>query len=334
MTINDYMTAEELGVQNHICLLPYGEEHENGVKNWTAEDLKPYQSYLVNNEAVDTMFNGLIFNPINGRKDCYLYPMFSDFGSLPQRKDWKVALKGLFKRKQNFDAAAMNTNAGKQTDVWVTLPYPMLTQENFGKVDDLVLNFKNEDDRFTAVQWWITKFLSKWEDADHLHKKLQFRGFVWPRASIDERDENLVKRVTAYIRERKLLSLWLQQYGSTGCVEWNEFGFDAACTHPNYYGETGPDYTWIANSTVFARHFHTGMQITFGKGLLFKENHLQDYLNFGYYNEYMNKSLVVYQFPNQTMRDIYENHLTEYNHLYSFIKQTYTPVYPTAAFPN
>ncbi len=334
LTVNDYMTAEELGIQNHICVLPYGEESENTIKNWTAEDLKPYQSYLVNGVALDTLFNGFIFNPIMGRKGHYLYPMYADFGTLPQKKDWKIVLNRLFKMNHNFEAVANNIVAGKQTDIWVTLPYPILTQENFGSIDGKELNFKNDDDRFSAVQWWISKFLSKWAESIHLHNKLLFRGFVWPRASIAVQDENIVKRITAYIREKGYLSLWLQQYGSTGCVEWKNFGFDAACTHPNYYGNVGPDYTWIPNATVFARHYHLGMQITFGKGALFKDGHLLDYLNFGYFNEYMKKSLLVYQFPNQTMQDIYQNNLTEYIYLYSFIKQTYSPVYPTAAFPH
>ncbi|MDV2887993.1 hypothetical protein RYX45_22775, partial [Alkalihalophilus pseudofirmus] len=67
--------------------------------------------------------------------------------------------------------------------------------------------------------------------------------------------------------------------------------------------------------------------------LLYKENHLLDYLNYGVYNEYMNKSLLVFQSPNQTMREIYQNHPNEYAYLYSFIQKAYTPIYPTAAFP-
>ncbi|MBO0961862.1 DUF4855 domain-containing protein [Neobacillus sp. MM2021_6] len=334
MSTNQYMSAEELGIQNHLCLLPYGEESENGITNWTAEDLRPYQSYLVNGVAIDSMFGGLIFNPISGRKNHYIYPMYTDFGELAEKEDWKLTLKSLFMDDYNLDAAAGNTVDGKKTDIWVTMPYPVLTQTKFGKVEGEKINFKIEEHRFLAMSWWIEKFLSKWKKSKHLQTKLTFQGFVWPRASIDSRDESLVKKVTAFIRQKGLRSLWLQQYGSTGCVEWKEFGFDAACTHPNFYGKIGPDFKWIANSTVFAQHFQVGMQISYGKGILFKENHLLDYLNYGVYNDYMNKSLLVFQFPNQTMRDIYENHPTEYVYLYSFIKKAYAPIYPTAAFPT
>ena len=334
MSTNQYLSAEELGVQNHICLLPCGKGSESGITNWSAEELKPYQSYLVNGDSVDTMFGGLIFNPVSGRKNHFISPMYADFGKAANKEDWKLALKRLFMGNYNFGAVANNTENGKKTDIWVTMPYPILTQTNFGRINYSVLNFKEEEDRMTAVEWWINKFLEKWEVAKHLHEKLTFKGFVWPRTSIDGRDESLVKRVTALIRQKGLLSLWLQQYGSTGCVKWKEFGFDASCAHPNFYGTTGPDYTWITNTTLFAKCYHLGIQIPFGKGILFKENHLLDYLNYGVYNEYMDKSLLVFQFPNQTMRDIYKNQTAEYDYIYSFIKKTYTPIYPTAAFPS
>lgn len=334
LTGNSYITAEELGVQNHICLLPCGRKSESGISKWTAHDLKPYQNYIVEDEAVDTMFSGLIFQPVTGRTRHYLHPMYSNLGLNAQRKDWEVALKRLYLEDYNFDAAAKNTEQGNITDIWVTLPYPNPTQTKFGKVDNKVLNFKMDSDRFAALKWWIDRFLEEWELAEHLHQYLKFRGFVWPRVAIDSGDEELVINVNHYIRSKDLLTLWLQQYGSAGCVEWDKFGFDASCTHPNFYGNKGPDFPWIANSTVFAKYYHLGMQITFGKGLLYKKNHLLDYLNYGVYNDYMNDSLLVFQFPNQTMRDIYLNHPEEYAYLHSFIKKTYTPCYPTAAFPS
>lgn len=334
MSENKYMTASEIGVQNHIVVLPCGEDSESGVTTWTKEALLPYQSYLEYGHVVDRLFKGLIFNSVSGRENHFLNPMYADFGNLAEKKDWDMALRRLFSKDCNFDAAAFNTHHGTKTDIWVTLPYPMQTQTEFGKVKDHDLNFRVEQYRFSALKWWIKKFLKKWERSSHLHEKLSFKGFVWPRASIDSGDEDLVQKVTAYIRNNGLLSLWLQQYGSAGCIKWKEYGFDASCTHPNFYGKTWPDYTWIPNTTVFAKYYHVGMQIVFGKGVLYQDNHLQDYLNYGVYNEYMNDSLLVYQFPNQKMQDIYINNPQDYKRLYSFIKGAYQPVYPTAAFPS
>ncbi|MCR2822855.1 DUF4855 domain-containing protein [Lederbergia panacisoli] len=333
MPIKNYMTAEELGVQNHICLLPCGDQSESGISKWSVIDLKPYQYYLFNNLAFDTMFKGLIFHPIIGRINRFLHPMYANIGLLAEKEDWELALNRLFYKKYNFDAAAINTEKGEKTDIWVTLPYPTPNQTNFGKMKGRSINFKIESNRIEAVKWWILEFLEKWRKAEHLHEKLSFRGFVWPRVSIDSRDEELVKNINNFIHKENFLALWLQQYGSAGCVEWKKFGFDAACTHPNYYGDKVLNISWITNSTIFAKYYHTGMQIIFGKGVLFKENHLIDYLNSGIYKKYMNDSLLVYQFPNQTLQEIYDNHPRDYDYLYSFIKKSYKPIYPTAAFP-
>lgn len=327
------MTAEDLGVQNHICVLPYGENSDTGKVLWSKKDLRPYQYYLKNDHSVDQLFRGFIFNPINGREGHYIYPMYADFGEKAQKEDWIIALKRLFRRKYNLGALAKNTKSGVKTDVWITIPYPNRSQTHFGGLNGKILNFKNEDDRVVAIKWWISRFRKMWKDAGPLHDSLSFKGFVWQRASISADDENLVKKVNNYIHRLGYLSLWLQQYGSGGCSDWKEFGFDATCTHPNFYGNSGHDFSWIANSTVFANYYRTGMQIVFGKGELFKDGHLYDHLNYGIYNDYMNSSLLVYRFPNQTMRHIYKNHPDQYKALYSFIKKTYTPVYPTAAFP-
>ncbi|MBS4172214.1 DUF4855 domain-containing protein [Bacillus sp. FJAT-49736] len=328
-----YITAEELGIQNHICVLPYGENTKNRKALWSTTDLKPYQSYLIDGRTYDRLFQGFIFNPINGREDHYIYPTFANFGELADKEDWKIALLRLFENKYNLDALARNTKSGFKTDVWITLPYPNSLQEHFGSVNGRNLNFKNENDREEAIKWWVSRFQKMWNQAAILHESLIFRGFVWQRTSISNNDIELVKKVNAYIHSNGYLSLWLQQYGSCGCPDWKEFGFDASCTHPNFYGNTDHDFSWIANSTVFANHYRLGMQIVFGKGELFKDRHLYDHLNYGIYNDYMRSSLLVYQFPNQTMAEIYQNHPDQYIALYSFIKKTYKPVYPTAAFP-
>ncbi|MBB2479809.1 DUF4855 domain-containing protein [Bacillus sp. APMAM] len=333
MVQNGYMKAQELGIQNHICVLPYGENSDTGKALWSTVDLKPYQSYLVNGRSADRLFRGFIFNPINGREDHYFNPIFADFGELAEKEDWTIALKRLFVSNFNLDALAINTKPGFKTDIWVTIPYPNSSQTKFGLVEGRELNFKNDEDREEAIKWWISSFQNMWDQSTQLHESLTFKGFVWQRVSISGNDISLVKNVNNFIHSNGFLSLWLQQYGSCGCVDWKEFGFDASCTNPNFYGNSGNDFSWIANSTVFADYYHIGMQIFFGKGDMFKDRHLYDYLNYGVYNNYMNESLLVYQFPNQTMREIYENNLDEYIALYSFTRKTYKPVYPTAAFP-
>ena len=318
-----FLTADELEIQNHLCLLPYGEESEN--PTWTSESLKPYLHYLENGVEVGRMFNGLIFQAISGRKDHYLYPMYAYLGQAAKKRDWRLAITRLFQSEVNFDAVARNTADGDTTDIWVTLPYPMRMQSNFGKVKNKDLNFSNEKDRFKALKWWVRKFIKNWKKAPHLHGKLNFRGFVWPRASIDAIDAKLARKINSFIRIKEYMTFWLQQYGSAGCIKWQWLGFAASCAHPNYYGVIGPDHKWINSTTIFAQHYKMGIQITAGKGAMYKDKLLLDYLDYGYYTGYMEKGLLVYQFPFQTLQELIDQHPDEYALLHSFINKSYKP---------
>lgn len=322
-TSTGYLTAEELSIQNHICVLPCGDLSEVDTIDWSKEDLEHYQYYFVDGKPVDKMFRAFIFNPIQMRKDYFIHVMHTGIGKPARNNDWQMAIDHLFKENVNFSALAQNTKKGDTTDIWVTIPYPNPLQENFGKVLGNKLDFSNETDQIKAIQWWIDSFIMRWEKETHLHDTLSFKGFVWQRSSINEGDENLVKETNDYIHNRGFLSLWLFNYGSSGCVEWSDFKFDAACANPNYYGNTNIDISWIKNSTAFASHYHTGMQIIYGKGKLFNDTHIYDYLNLGVSHGYMNNSLVVFQFPNQTMKMIYDNDRIAYVHIYSFIKKIY-----------
>lgn len=318
-----YLTAEELSIQNHLCVLPCGDVSEVDKVNWSIEDLKYYQNYFVGGEPVDTMFRAFIFNPIRMRNNYYINAMHTGLGKQARKNDWILAINNLFKDNVNFKALAQNTKEGETTDIWVTIPYPNPLQKNFGKIQGNKLDFSNEDDRIKAVKWWIDSFLMRWEKEENLHKKLSFKGFVWQRNSISASDDNIVKETNEYIHQNGYLSLWLFNYGSSGCAEWKEFQFDAACANPNYYGKTEIDIQWIINATAFSQHFHTGMQIMYGKGEFFNDTHLFDYLNLGATHGYMDKSLIVFQFPNQTMEMIYKNNVNEYIQLYTFIKKTF-----------
>jgi hypothetical protein len=322
-TSSGYRLAEELPIQNHLCVLPCGELSENGTIDWSEKELIYYQYYFVNDQPADRMFRSFIFNPMRMRENYLIYPMYTGLGKLARVNDWILTIDHLFKEKVNFHALANNMNQGDKTDIWVTIPYPNSLQENFGKVLGVKLNFTKESDRIQAIQWWIDSFLMRWQVETKLHDKLTFKGFVWQRTSIDSGDEELVMAVNDYIHNHNLFSLWLFNYGSSGCLKWSDLKFDAACANPNYYGNTEVDYNWIINATVFAQYYHTGMQVNFGKGSIYNETHIYDYLNIGVKNGYMYNSLLAFQFPNQKLKDLYKNNLTAYIQIYAFIKKTY-----------
>jgi hypothetical protein len=326
-----YLTADSLNIQNHICVLPCGSLSGSDKRIWSTNDLMPYTSYLINGKSIDRMFQSFIFSGIGTRDGRYIYPLYAGFGEPANINDWIQWIDLLFTPDHNLYALHRNADRNK-FDIWISIPYPSSLQTPFGNLNGKALNFQYEDDRYIAIQWWITSFLTRWENAKELHAKLNLRGFLWQRETIDEYDDNLVKRVNQFIKTNQYMSIWLPNYGSNGVLNWRSFGFDVIAINPNYYGNTSFDYKWIDHASYFAKFFRTGLQITFGKGLIYNDTHLLDYMNLGApdKNNYMKESLLVYQFPNQSLREIYDQRIVDYIRLYMFIKGLYTKI----SYPN
>jgi len=325
-----YLSPQAYQLHNHVCVIPCGGLIGNTTVQWNEDQLKPYAKYMVNGEAKDDMFQGFIFNGIQMRENHYIYPLFVGFGQPSDRKDWTLWARNLFMKSVNLNALAAAAG-GLKRDVWVSLPYPHPFQKSFGFVNKRKLNFQREDDRLEAIKWWMTYFLKLWTKNDHLHEILNLRGFLWQREAIDANDEPLVKRVNEYIHSQQYLSMWLPNYGSYGVLEWDKIGFDITVANTNYTGNTSYDYNWIIHASMFSAYYHTGLQMIWGKGLIYSDQHHLDYWNLGLpeNSDYMKESFLIFQFPNQRLDLLQQTDSLNYERLYSFIKGSYKKVnYP------
>lgn len=322
-----YLAPDAFDVQNHIAIIPCGGLSENSTLKWTRDQLQYYASYIVEGKPIDRMFGGVIFNGIQMRDKSFIHPLFVGFGKPSRKRDWQLWIETLFAKNANLHAL-YDAAGDYKLDVWVTIPYPHTSQRDFGEVRDEDLDFRKEADRIRAIRWWLDRFLQRWKSETKLHDKLTFRGFVWQREAIDEADAELVKKVNGMIHRRSCLSMWLPNYGSSGVINWRDFGFDMAILNSNYYGNTAYDHTWINNTCTFAKYYNNGIQINYGKGLIYNDTHLLDYLNLGLpeHNNYMTNSMLVYQFPNQSLDVVYRDKFVDYVRLYTFIKGLYQRV--------
>lgn len=329
--VGEYLPPSPHGVQNHVCVLPCGGLAADVPRYWTTADLQYYTSYMLNGKPVDRMFNGFVFNGISVRDDHFLYPMYAGFAQPATQVDWTAWIETLFAPGKNLHALASLVTS-VPFDVWISIPYPYLNQKNFGQVEDKILDFAQEGDRFLAVSWWIEQFLNRWQQSLQLVSKLNFRGFMWQRESVHNYDEKLVQSTNKYVRSKGVLSMWLPFYGSYGSLKLPELGFDIVAFHPNFLGNTEFDYNWIKQAAIFARQNQTGIQIVYGKGPFYNNTHLLDYLNLGLpaYENYQQRSFLAYRFPHQTMKEIHANQFLHYIYLYTFIKGCY----PKIPYPN
>ncbi|CAG7623753.1 hypothetical protein PAESOLCIP111_02558 [Paenibacillus solanacearum] len=329
-----FLSPTAYQLRNHVCVLPCGSLLDDTPLKWTDAQLQYYAKYILNGQPIDSMFKGFIFNAVRTRDSHFIYPLYVGFGEPSERIDWQQWIDALFAPDANFQALHRVTGTEK-VDIWVSIPYPHPYQRSFGVVQGRNLDFEVATDRFAAVIWWIDQFMNRWNSRKDLHDRLEFRGFLWQRETIDASDENLVKWVNGAISARKLLSMWLANYGSGGIIKWSELGFHLTLLNTNYTGNTSYDTSWIRNACLFSRHYHTGIQITWGKGLIYNATHQLDYFNLGLasMSRYMNESFLVYPFPNQTLDTLYREKLIDYIRLYTFVKGLYVKTnYPGIAY--
>lgn len=321
----EYLTPDPMHVRNHLLVLPCGSVSDEGSLEWTVDELKRAVSYFHRGNPVDGMFGGFVFTAIRVGSKRFMHPLFVGFESPATRSDWIAWLGSLFAPGVNFDALSTIVTEHNRTsvDVWVSLPYPHPRQDRFVDLDGRNLSIHRLEDRLEAILWWMGQFMERWALADELRKSLNFRGFLWQREAIDNSDELLVTRTNEHVKNLGLYSLWLPNYRSYGYAKCNEYGFDLTAVNPNYYGNSPCDYEWIHHAYKFAKVYRTGMQITFGKGMVYSDNHLLDYLNLSLLNHANGKCFFVYQLPNQSVNEIYYKRLTDYKRLYSFMNGTY-----------
>jgi len=321
----EYLSPDPMQIRNHVLVLPCGSVSDEVSTDWTVEELKRSVSYFHRGVPMDGMFGGFVFTAIRVGSKRFMHPLFVGFEAPATHSDWLIWLDSLFAPGVNFDALStiVKEHNRDSVDVWVSLPYPHPRQDRFGDVHGRSLSFHSLEDRCEAIRWWIDKFMERWAVAGELRKSLNFKGFLWQREAIDASDEQLVKLTNGYVKNQGIHSMWLPNYRSYGHTKCNEYGFDLTAVNPNYYGNSPCDYEWIHHAYKFAKVYRTGMQITFGKGMVYSENHLLDYLNLSLLNRANGNCFFVYQLPNQSINEIYFQRLTDYKRLYSFMKGTY-----------
>lgn len=324
VSANGYLSPTAYQLQEHACVLPCGGLLNEAPLLWTDEKLKYYTHYVVNHQPIDRLFNGFIFKGVQTRASHFIDPLYAGLGDPADLTDWLQWLQALFAPEANLHALA-RLAGDRKPDVWITLPYPHPSQSHFGVIQGRMPNFQTDEDRVMAMLWWADQLLARWKTDVALQKRLQLRGFVWPKEMLDEDDARIVPQVNTGIKARGLLSMWLPNYGAAHVIEWRELGFDVAVLYSNYTGHSSFERPWLTNAAMFAKTLHTGIQIVWGTGQMYNQTHPLDYFNLGLPEaaDYMQQAYQVFQFPNRTLDALYTDRFTDYIQLYLFLKGLY-----------
>lgn len=206
--------------------------------------------------------------------------------------DWQLYVEDVFLDDYNVPAlnqavgeiksALGNDYADFKANVFMTVLYPVITQDEFGDVDG---DGKDEDfgnfaDRKKAVKWLIDEQIKRMDMGDYEH--LNLVGFYWFEEAIlsDWEERELITYTNDYVHSLDYKSIWIPYYTARGYNTWSEYGFDVACYQPNYMFNPNPPADRVARACDTAKNLGMCIEIESSGDVFSSVEHYNRYMNY------------------------------------------------------
>jgi hypothetical protein len=323
-----HLLAESQSIQNHIVSCNYLSSPVGGVtRRWSVDELKPYILYLHHGRIVDNFYGGVLFEPGISRSGRVVGPKTIGFGGDPSITDWRESVNELFRSNENIPALLKVSRYrlwDKPVDVWVTLPYPLQSHDEFGIIGGNSIAFNNPEDRAHAIQWWIDEFVLRWKLSSAMNPghKTVLRGFCWGKSSILPSDEQVVADTIQHVHSKGLKIFWIRNYGTGKGADGDICGFDFAFIRPTFLGESPRGLEWITYSSMFASAYQEGMVIW--GDVRVSEHQILDQLNVG--STLFMQAGQIYELPYLALAEWYRRLDPMYVYLYCYTKNAFRAI--------
>lgn len=300
--------------------------------------LQPVITYMnEQGEMVDWMYDSILFTPQN----------------VPVTKEgWQEWIDTIFqseKQLKRLDEAVENGKAAlhdpnHKVKVVLSLPYPALSQTDWGELDGEPLNFnpiegsqeRSYNDRYKAVKWLIDSIEERWKQLST--KNLELAGYYWDGETVNmaaQFEKQLIKDTADYIHRRKGNFFWIPYYGAPGYMDWKEMDFDAVMLQPNY-SFANVDVGRLERAAQMAHYFGTGIELEAhwfvtspNKALATNyKNRYYDYFTAGHRMRYEYNVISGWYENTATLQESFANpdpfYREIYEYTYQYIKESWT----------
>lgn len=356
----------EFNYLKHLVLM-YGDSRSP----WTQEQLGYYVAHHGEDDKPDGwLFDSFLF--INAKSSAghhYVADInlgtsmsgegdfFSACSPTPgDKKDWEELLEFYFGEGGALDsldrtiqeiAGLLRGMPTRKRNVVLTLPYPHITQEHFGVVEEAAgdLNFSTKGHdlahatgaRLTAAKWFVDQIWARWQKAGY--RNLNLLGIYWIYETVYRSwsmdDHVLLKELRKHVNAKGLKLVWIPFYATYNfhlLDNYRDYYFDMAFLQPNFLfykeGKT------IDVAAGVARRTGAGLEIEYYLELdepiaVSKERHLRfrEYLNAGVKYGYMKEAACAhFQGVNSLQRMIHHKDPAErefYEDICKFVWGTY-----------
>lgn len=281
---NYWKTNLQQGEHPRDMVLIYdGGSHRN--INWTAEHFAPYVAYKDKSGTDKWLFDGFLFLEIkDGNGRCFA-SYYEKEGA--RQSEWKALVDNYFQEGNAVVALDDRIrNVIKETKletpekrkVVLCLPEPIPNQKDWGKINQISMDFSNRADRFEACKWYINYAEKRFRETSPEH--LELTGFYWiAEEATNSRD--LAKDVSDYIHQKGYNFYWIPYFKSDGYKEWRTMGFDKAYYQPNYFFNENRPISQIEEACQTAIENGMSLEIEFDERALAENGwgyRLNDYI--------------------------------------------------------
>jgi hypothetical protein len=319
-----------------MCLIYHGNKTR---LEWTPKMILPYVAHVdAQGRPTDWLFDSFLLMEYATDNGAWLHH-YKSGAAQPTANDWAWLADGWFREKTGLigldgaveDAGAILGQPDHQVNVVIAMPIPFRPLGEFGPFPGSTekLDFRKDDDRLKALQWYIQRVLAHWQKANYKHLRLV--GFYWTDESIAPDNEPIARATARYIHAQGYKLFWIPFSTAQGLDRWQQLGIDGTMLQPNYFFPKEIDSRQLMIAARKAQQAHCGVEMECDKRV-FESPERQDrfwaYLDAGVKYGWMTNSLLGYYEGGGCLRQMVDTPgagRQMYDALYRFVKGTYQP---------
>lgn len=262
--------------------------------DWTEEELEPFVTFKNQDSGEeDWLFDGfLLINSGDGAGRYYVAPVneAQRQRELGRKKEWEDQLDRQFKTDNAIDAlnklvtkkSAQIGAPARKRQVVICLPEPAPGQKDWGVLDGRQMDFSSENDRYTALKWYIDEIIKRWTALNP--QNLTLAGFYWTAESAYI-SQNMLPTVKSYIKQKgpNYMFYHIPHWGAMVRPDWKKHGFDISYQQPNIMFNEASTLT-VKEAVDYAKKYGMSMEFEFDAAALKR----YDYKKRGRFLEYFN----------------------------------------------
>lgn len=319
LTIQSCTPKQDLTIRDMVLIYDGGAHRS--IK-WDKDHFAPYVSLENEEGSKDWLFDGFLFLEIHDGTRGFA----SGYKDLAARKiEWSNLIDNYFRDgnaimalNDQVSEVLENSSTKKYSKrkIVITVPEPIPNQTDWGEINGKAMDFSKQEDRMTAIKWFIDYAIESFKKANP--KYLELAGFYWvAEEATNSRD--LVEHVAEYTNQHGHRLYWIPYFNSDGYNEWEELGFDQAFYQPNYFFSEKRPISQIEKACDDALKYGMSMEMEFDDRALAKYGwgyRMKDYIRV--FDEYdvWDKMEVAYYQGGDTFYKLYHSDNPEDNALY------------------